>query len=320
MTLARVFRSDETTEAETVTETQREREEKEKETNGRVVVALPGGGIYFYWNAGVLSYLSERYELRRCELQGASAGGLAIALLACDIDIRHATEVAYRLALDNNLYERPLALIGVWGRLLREWLEELLPEDAHKRCESWIKVSVLEVNFPPTFPSEPTSFPPEPFVRKAYSHFESKQDLIECLMASAHIPLLLNYKPFSTFRGRLCIDGSALKNNVFDNEENLLKQRKESESIRQKEAVVFPDKYSDKIIAETMDLPSEKPCDIYLTYMKDECIQDDFFDFLELKSLDGVMKLVDAGYQYAQREEERGGFEALKPCKISNDR
>jgi hypothetical protein len=59
----------------------------------------------------------------------------------------------------------------------------------------------------------------------------------------------------------------------FGSEENLLRQRKESESLRQKEAVVFPDKYSDKIIAETMDLPSEKPCDIYLTYMKDECIQ-----------------------------------------------
>jgi hypothetical protein len=314
----RVFRSEEKTEtartdkAETVSVAATATAEEEEESS-RVVVALPGGGIYFYWNAGVLSRLNERYDLRQCELQGASAGGLAIALLACDIDIRHATEAAYRLATENNLYERPLALVGVWGRLLREWLEELLPEDAHERCESWIKVSVLEVNFPPL---ESTTFPSDPFVRKAYSHFESKQDLIECLMASAHIPLLLNYKPFTTFRGRLCIDGSALKNNVFDSEENLLRQRKESESLRQKEAVVFPDKYSDKIIAETMDLPSEKPCDIYLTYMKDECIQDDFFDFLQLKSFDGVMSLVDAGYQYAEREEERGGFQALEPFKM----
>merc|ERR1719353_2382591 len=111
----------------------------------RPVIALPGGGIYFYWNAGVLAYLAERYELEGCELVGASAGALSVVLVACGVDLRKATEVAYRLAEENGLYDRPLALVGIWGRLVREWLEELLPEDAHLTCESRVKVVLLEV-------------------------------------------------------------------------------------------------------------------------------------------------------------------------------
>lgn len=33
---------------------------------------------------------------------------------------------------------------------------------------------------------------------------------------------------------------------------------------------------------------------------------------MQLKTLNGVMALVDAGYEYARREEERGGFGALE--------
>ena len=59
-------------------------------------------------------------------------------------------------------------------------------------------------------------FPP-PFHRRAVSRFESKADLIECLLASAHIPVLLDYKPCASYKGKLCIDGSALKNNYVKN-------------------------------------------------------------------------------------------------------
>ena len=76
--------------------------------------------------------------------------------------------------------------------------------------------------------------------------------------------------------------------------------------------VYFKDRYSEGVIAETMGLPGvPKQQDIYLTYMKDEVLTDEFFDFMQLKSLDGVMSLIDMGYAYAQREDERGGFVAL---------
>jgi len=232
--------------------------------------------------------------LSKCDLLGASAGALAIVLVACDVDFRHATRVAYRLAEENNLYERRLALVGIWGRLVREWLEELLPDDAHEKCNERTRICVLEV------------FPP-PFNRSAVSRFESKSDLIECLMASVHIPFLLDYKPCSSFRGKLCIDGSALKNNYVANPE----EGWDLPNTGGDEEVYFKDRYSDGVIAESMGFGNELPHDIYLTYMKDEELQDNFFDFMELKDLDGVMKLIDIGYAYAEREEKRGGFQAL---------
>ncbi|WZN66770.1 patatin-like phospholipase [Chloropicon roscoffensis] len=267
----------------------------------RPVIALPGGGIYFYWNAGVLAYLAERYELEGCELVGASAGALSVVLVACGVDFRKATEVAYRLAEENGLYDRPLALVGIWGRLVREWLEELLPEDAHLTCESRVKVVLLEVF---------------PLNRRAVEEFKSRDDLIEALMASAHIPFLLDYKPFSSFRGKLCIDGSALKNNYVADPDgsgrSIFRLLSKGPSAKE-DLVYFKDRYSEGVIGETMGLAGEgKQQDIYLTYMKDEVLEDEFFDFMQLKTLDGVMALVDAGYEYARREEERGGFGALE--------
>jgi len=294
-------------------------QQQQQQQGDRPVIALPGGGIYFYWNAGALIYLKERYDLRECALVGASAGALAIVLAACDVDFRHATRVAYRLAEENNLYERRLALVGIWGRLVREWLEELLPEDAHERCSGWTEVCILEV------------FPP-PFHRRAVSRFESKADLIECLLASAHIPVLLDYKPCASYKGKLCIDGSALKNNYVKNPDPGwdLPSTGGEESL-----VYFKDRYSEGVIGETMGRPwrsgggeasgkadeekgGEKQGqgrleeqDVYLTYMKDELLDDSFFDFMELKTLEGVMQLIDMGFSYAQREDGRGGFDAL---------
>jgi hypothetical protein len=49
------------------------------------------------------------------------------------------------------------------------------------------------------------------------SQFESKQDLIEAVMASAHVPFFLDGRPFLRFRERLCWDGSFPDFVYFDN-------------------------------------------------------------------------------------------------------
>ena len=42
--------------------------------------------------------------------------------------------------------QRPLGLAGVWGALVRAWLDGLLPEDAHLRCAGRVKLVVTEVS------------------------------------------------------------------------------------------------------------------------------------------------------------------------------
>jgi hypothetical protein len=44
-----------------------------------------------------------------------------------------ATELA--LSDDANVWERPLGLQGVWGNLICEWLDQLVPEDAEERVK-----------------------------------------------------------------------------------------------------------------------------------------------------------------------------------------
>jgi hypothetical protein len=43
-----------------------------------------------------------------------------------------ATELALSLSEDANVWERPLGLQGVWGNMIYEWLDRLLPEDAEE--------------------------------------------------------------------------------------------------------------------------------------------------------------------------------------------
>jgi hypothetical protein len=37
-----------------------------------------------------------------------------------------------RLANEEKLWDKKLGLLGIWGGLVRRWLQEILPEDAHE--------------------------------------------------------------------------------------------------------------------------------------------------------------------------------------------
>ena len=60
---------------------------------------FPGGGILFYWMAGVVTHLRDQnYNLDTIPLSGASAGALAATLTATGVDFYRATELALDLA------------------------------------------------------------------------------------------------------------------------------------------------------------------------------------------------------------------------------
>lgn len=199
---------------------------------------------------------------------------MAIVIAACGVDNKTCTEVAYKLAKDNDLYSRPLALAGIWGSLVRQWLEEVLPEDCAELCSSRVTISVMESESP-----IPWIFP-LPYRRKGFSRFESKADLIDCLMASVHIPFFLDFRPFATYKDKLCIDGSALR---FENGLNGVRQDN----------------------GDTI-----KP-DLSMNYGQDDAIDDEYFDFLRLRTLEGVYDLIQQGENYAARTD----LEILAPYK-----
>ncbi|GAB4818121.1 hypothetical protein N2152v2_005167 [Parachlorella kessleri] len=138
------------------------------------VLNVSGGGIFFFWKAGVLKYLTQHHDLSSLKLRGASAGALIVALAACEVDIDRAVERAHELAVEYGVYSRPLGLAGVWGGLVRQWLYDVLPDDAHTRR---VVVTVLPSLKPLLLDS-----------------FDSKEDVIDACMASAHVPFFLDGK------------------------------------------------------------------------------------------------------------------------------
>ena len=79
-------------------------------------LVFPGGGIFFYWQAGTITYLREKgYDLSKVSLTGASAGALTATLTAANVNFEEATELALSLAKDAEVWDRTFGLYGIWG-------------------------------------------------------------------------------------------------------------------------------------------------------------------------------------------------------------
>ncbi|KAI8466339.1 MAG: hypothetical protein J3K34DRAFT_433904 [Monoraphidium minutum] len=162
-------------------------------------IAWPGYGVLFFWQLGCMRYLQAhlgRELAGGASLTGSSAGALVCILAACGVDPHAALRRAAELADAAGVGPRPWGLAGVWGGLVRRWLSELLPEDAAPRCNA-ARVSVAVTRLP---------F----LTSEAVSGFKDKADVIEATMASVHIPLFMDGRPWACCRGVRCIDGSFL--------------------------------------------------------------------------------------------------------------
>jgi len=162
----------------------------------RRVLHLPGGGIFFVWQLGMIKCLKDRGLIDRVDqFRGASTGALVAALTACDVDPDRAIEDAYALCLEHDIFNRPMGLAGIWAAMIRRWLDALLPEDAARRCTGRVRIAATEV------PSLTIAY---------FDAFESKDDLIGAIMTSVHIPIFLDGKPFCAYRSKTYMDGCIL--------------------------------------------------------------------------------------------------------------
>ena len=155
--------------------------------------------------------LSKRVDLSRVPCSGASAGALAATLAACQCDMHVALDRALDLSAD--AFERgPWGLYGIWGGIIRTWLDELLPLDADVQCDNRVTLVINKPLIP--VPLLPAAGPPLTALgqgcieRLAVSSFRDREDLISAAMASVHVPLFLDTRWTASFRGEACIDGS----------------------------------------------------------------------------------------------------------------
>jgi predicted acylesterase/phospholipase RssA len=113
---------------------------------------------------GAVKYLQEHYSLDQVQLIGCSAGALVAVLLACGVSPDRALRSAFRLSVENDIWSRKGGLAGIWGGLIRAWLDELLPTDAGDRCSGRVRLIATEV---------------PKLGLKYLERFETKQDVID---------------------------------------------------------------------------------------------------------------------------------------------
>lgn len=157
---------------------------------GSLGFGFSAGGMLFPYYIGVVEALEELGIMTEdTKIGGASAGSLIAACYHSGIGTKAATDACLLLAaeLRNN---------GTRGRLksnLRIFLEDLLPADVHERCTNRAYISVTRA-----FPRPRNML---------LSEYESREDLIEALLTSCHIPWWFDNTLFTMFRGKRCYDG-----------------------------------------------------------------------------------------------------------------
>ncbi|XP_050505997.1 1-acylglycerol-3-phosphate O-acyltransferase Pnpla3-like isoform X4 [Diabrotica virgifera virgifera] len=126
------------------------------------------------------------------KISGASAGAIAACCLICDLPIGDMTSDVLRVCT-----EARSRSLGAFSpsfnihKLMLENLEKFLPEDAHIRCSGKLHVSLTRVHDGKNV---------------VVSQFDSREDLIQILLASAFIPFFSGLIP-PKFKGVRYMDG-----------------------------------------------------------------------------------------------------------------
>ena len=54
-----------------------------------------------------------------------------------------ATELALQMSDDAGVWDRPLGLQGVWGSIIYDWLDRLLPDDAGEMVNEGVSLCLV---------------------------------------------------------------------------------------------------------------------------------------------------------------------------------
>jgi hypothetical protein len=157
-------------------------------------IIFPGGGVFFWWQAGTIQTLKETYDLKdgNFSMYGASAGAISSVLAACNVDLHYAMAEAFHIPKKSRSVTH--------AHLIELWLHKILPENCHQICSRGkvnISITTITVSFMPLH-------------RKVINNFTSKQDLIDACLTSSHIPFFVDGHFSRVFRGEHCVDGSFL--------------------------------------------------------------------------------------------------------------
>ncbi|KAF6257104.1 acyl transferase/acyl hydrolase/lysophospholipase [Scenedesmus sp. NREL 46B-D3] len=161
--------------------------------NGTLGFGFSAGGLVFPYYVGLVSSLVQRGVMTRpSQLAGSSAGSLIAASFNAGLDMETVEKSLIEFGencLKNGTRYR-------LGPLLRDFLQQYLPPDAHELCSGNTHVAVTRL-----LPYWQTQM---------VSQFQSRDDLISALLTSCHIPWYFDGRWMTKFRGHYCVDGGVM--------------------------------------------------------------------------------------------------------------
>lgn len=154
------------------------------------VISVRGGGMLLPWYSGAVKAILEARGEDPVIFAAFSSGAIASAILLCGLSIKDAGKVLARLMDEHGVSERTLGMALVWGEITTKWLDEVFPENAAELCEGSLVVHVLEWR---------GIYGIDGGVQmRRVRNFPTRSALIETLLASSHIPFLLDGRPWTT--------------------------------------------------------------------------------------------------------------------------
>ena len=155
-------------------------------------------GCYFY-QLGIAYYIQKHFDLSGIKFSGASGGGWPALLLAAGIDVKEGFECVVKYAPECCQNRPILGAYMVYDQGISIVFEKLFRDVAlPKVVNGRLALSVTRLAWNGLLP----------YLKDEHvTHFDSNDDIRQCIIASALIPYALNGKPYVVYRGWICADG-----------------------------------------------------------------------------------------------------------------
>ncbi|KAK8941869.1 hypothetical protein KSP40_PGU016471 [Platanthera guangdongensis] len=164
--------------------------ERERRKVASTGFSFSAAGLLFPYHLGVAQLLLEKGFIKETTpLAGSSAGAIVCVVISSGSSMKDALQATKILAEDCRLNGTAFRL----GEVLRNVLNEFLPEDVHTRSNGRVRIAITQLSWRPR--------------GLLVDQFDSKKDLINAVITSSFIPGYLAPRPATLYRNKLCIDG-----------------------------------------------------------------------------------------------------------------
>eukprot|EP00808_Paulinella_micropora_P028608 g36976.t1 len=153
-------------------------------------ISFGGGGMLYTYYLGVAHYIYKHYDTRNIKILASSGGCFSAIPLVMGLDPYEWCKSDWPRCVEHYA-SRTMGQYMDSCEFYRRLWDKYLPPNAHELAEGRLFLSIT------LFPS---------FENKVVSHFESREDLINCILASICLPLVF-LRDFPHTKHGLAIDG-----------------------------------------------------------------------------------------------------------------